>query len=155
LRAFDSLIHKSINAALEKQGVSLRRNTDLLRVAGARGEGSGVGWGRLLDRRGGVEVTVKSMEEGEYTKSYDEVIYAIGRTPMVSGLGIENLGGGVTVTGKGHIATDELQNTGVQGVHTHTRTHTHTHTHTHTPKHIHTQVLRGSMPSGMSVGTGS
>lgn len=102
LRSFDSLIHTTVNAALEKQGCSVQRHTDLVAVSGA-GES-------------GIKVTFKNAENGEQTQTFDEVIYAIGRTPAVAGLGLENLGGVLELTDRGHIRADGLQNTGLKGV---------------------------------------
>ncbi len=95
-------IHTTVNAALEKQGCSVQRHTDLVAVSGA-GES-------------GIKVTFKNAENGEQTQTFDEVIYAIGRTPAVAGLGLENLGGVLELTDRGHIRADGLQNTGLKGV---------------------------------------
>jgi glutathione reductase (NADPH) len=45
---------------------------------------------------------------------YDTLIYAIGRTPAVSGLGLDKIG--VKQNSRGHILVDEYQETGVAGV---------------------------------------
>lgn len=80
----------------------MQRGTDLTAVAGAGDAG--------------IAVTVNSAEHGEYTKTFGEVIYAIGRTPAVAELGLGSLGAALELTDRGHIRADGLQNTGVKGV---------------------------------------
>lgn len=53
-------------------------------------------------------------EESIKRTGYDTLIYAIGRSPAVSGLGLNEIG--VNQNSSGHIRVDEYQETGVAGV---------------------------------------
>lgn len=56
-----------------------------------------------------------TIDGAETTRTgYDTLIYAIGRSPAVSGLGLDHIG--VKQNSGGHILVDEYQETGVAGV---------------------------------------
>ena len=52
---------------------------------------------------------------GGAAKGYDELIWAIGRSPVTDRLGLDAIG--VALDANGHVAVDEWQDTGVPGVH--------------------------------------
>ena len=69
-----------------------------------------------VDKEADGTLTLSVCIEGAETQrsGYDTLIYAIGRSPAVSGLGLEEIG--VKQNTKGHIIVDEYQETGVPGV---------------------------------------
>ncbi|KAK4644585.1 Glutathione reductase [Podospora bellae-mahoneyi] len=106
LRSFDPMIQEKVTAEYERLGIHVHKRsltnkvekdekTGKLRLHynSSKGEGSN-GEGVLED--------------------VDHLIWAIGRTPAIEGLGLE--AAGVKTTEKGHIVVDEYQNTNVENV---------------------------------------
>ncbi len=52
---------------------------------------------------------------GDAVRGFDELIWATGRSPNTTGIGLESIG--VTLDAAGHVVTDEWQDTNVAGVH--------------------------------------
>ncbi len=103
LRTFDPLIQDTITAHYEKIGVRLHRESAVARVE------KDPATGRLTihyedDREGA----------GAELADVDHLIWAIGRTPLTAGIGLE--GAGVELGAAGHVVVDEYQNTSAEGV---------------------------------------
>ena len=98
LRDFDPEVSDFLDAAMQKQGITIHRNT------------SGVAKVEL-NAAGKKTVTTVS---GEILDDADIVLMAPGRVPNVDGLGLEQAG--VATTPKNYIVADEYQNTNVPGV---------------------------------------
>jgi glutathione reductase (NADPH) len=97
LRHFDAMLGEALCDEMSRQGIELAPNS--VPVALRRDDR-----GRLcLDR-----------EQGAPLADYDMVLWAIGRQPATSGLGLENIG--VKLDPRGNIHVDAYQNTSVPGV---------------------------------------
>ena len=57
-----------------------------------------------------------ALKGGGELAGYDEVIFAIGRTPVTGTLGLDKAGVELTSNGKGHIAVDDASRTSADGV---------------------------------------
>ncbi len=97
LRGFDAMIGQSTLKILRDDGVDV--------VTSAVPE--------ALSRRsdGSLELVVR---DGRRLGPFDTVIWAIGRGPLLDGLGLESTG--VKVDAKGYIPTDKFQVTNVEGI---------------------------------------
>jgi glutathione reductase (NADPH) len=93
---FDSMLGKSLMREMHATGIAI--HVSFLPAA--------------LKRHGGKKVVVA--EDGREYGDYDCVLWAIGRVPNTEELGLENAG--LTVDSGNFVATDEYQNTSVQGV---------------------------------------
>lgn len=100
LRSFDPMVQEAVTENYERLGVHLHKGSSQSKVE--KGED-----GRLTlhykDKNG----------EGEL-KDIDHLIWAIGRTPLTKGIGLEEAG--VELNEKGHIKVDEFQNTSVDNI---------------------------------------
>ena len=96
LTGFDTEMVEALSLQMQTRGIRLLRNAQ---VAAARG------------RPG--DVTLET-DVGAAYEGYDAVLWAIGRTPNSSGIGLENLG--VDCDEGGHVLVDAYQNTSVSGV---------------------------------------
>lgn len=101
LRTFDPLIQDAIFAEYERVGVHIHKNSSQSKVE--------------KDASGKLTLHYKDSTTGEGKLSaVDHLIWAIGRSPEVEGLGLEKAG--VKQNGKGQIITDEYQNTNVENI---------------------------------------
>lgn len=97
LRSFDSMLQRRLIEAMAEHGTEL--------VTGFTPE-------RLERRDGGLVLTA---EDGRTAPAVDAVLWAIGREPMVEGLGLDALG--VERLPTGHVRVDPYQDTNVDGLH--------------------------------------
>jgi glutathione reductase (NADPH) len=97
LRHFDSMLGEALTDEMSRQGIELRANEHPLALTRDT-------TGRLSLERSG----------GEPIAGYDAVLWAIGRSPAVAGLGLESVG--ITTNAEGHIPVDAFQNTAAAGI---------------------------------------
>jgi glutathione reductase (NADPH) len=97
LRSFDALLGEQLMAAMRASGIEIA--TGVVPRALARPEGS--------------TITVDAVD-GRRFEGFDEVLFAIGRTPLTPGLGLDNAG--VVCSSEGHIVVDRFQNTSTPGI---------------------------------------
>ena len=96
---FDPMITEVLNGELERTGVAMRTNSAEVSKLARAADGS-------------IDVTLAS---GETLSGVDCVLFAVGRTPVTTSLGLEATG--VTVEGAtGKIRVDDCQWTGVDGL---------------------------------------
>ena len=100
LRNFDPIIQEGVTKEYERLGVHLHKQSKPTKVE--------------KDSEGRLTVSYTD-SNGEGTLSgVDELIWAIGRTPSTSGIGLEEAG--IKLGPKGHIAVDQYQNTSVENI---------------------------------------
>jgi len=95
LRGFDEDVRRSLGEEMEKQGIALKTRTNVTAI-----EKSGEGLVVVTDAGERIEC--------------DQVLYATGRMPNTSGLGLEEVG--VALNKKGAIAVDEWSRTTVPNI---------------------------------------
>ena len=96
LRGFDDDLREFLTRGMESQGIVVETETDVARI----------------DRRdGALSVTLRNGEE----RLADVVMYATGRLPNTSGLGLE--AAGVDLGRKGEVVVDALSRSSVPGIH--------------------------------------
>ncbi|PBK87526.1 glutathione-disulfide reductase [Armillaria gallica] len=98
LRGFETDVVDVVEKYMQKSGVTLTKGAKVKRVEGQPGEGK--------------EKTVY-LDNGE-SFVVETVLWAVGRTPNTSGLGLEKVG--VKLDEKGNIVVDEYQQTNVPNV---------------------------------------
>jgi glutathione reductase (NADPH) len=99
LRTFDPMIQEKVVAEYERQGIHIHKQSSQSKV-----EDLGNGWKKLYYKD----------KDGEGSMEVDTLLWAIGRSPE-----LEKLNLGVTKVAqneKGHIKTDEFQNTNVDHI---------------------------------------
>jgi glutathione reductase (NADPH) len=96
LAGFDIELVEALSAQMQAHGIRIVRNT---RVTAARGKPGAV----TLETAEGVEHGV-----------YDALLWAVGRVPNSSGIGLESVG--VACDERGHVLVDAYQNTSVPGI---------------------------------------
>jgi glutathione reductase (NADPH) len=96
LREFDELISSTLTEQLQIEGIELHNHTQITQID------------KNEDGRFSLKTDNKELPD------VDAVIYAIGRSPATSGLGLDNAG--IELNARGFIPTDEYQNTNVNGV---------------------------------------
>lgn len=101
LRAFDPMIQDAVTAEYERLGVKLHKRSSQSKIEkdGATGK---------------LTVHYQDANGSGKLEGVDELIWAIGRTPEVEGLGLEEVG--IKQDAKGQIAADEYQNTNVENI---------------------------------------
>lgn len=97
LKHFDAMLQDELLTHLKSSGVEFLPETEPQRVL--RTDASGL---RVIDRN-------KVERDG-----FDTLLWAIGRTPTTTGLGLEALG--VTLDAYGHVVVDDYQNSSVEGL---------------------------------------
>ena len=97
LRDFDHSLQQALMREMEEDGIRIVRTATPERV-----------------QRDGDEYILHTAD-GRELDGYDQLLWAIGRRPAVSGIGLDALG--VATDDAGFIATDEWQQTNVAGVH--------------------------------------
>ncbi|TQS33020.1 hypothetical protein Golomagni_06650, partial [Golovinomyces magnicellulatus] len=101
LRSFDPMVQDSVTNEYERLGVNLHKESQATKVE--------------KDANGKLSVTYKDGEGKETTlHDVDHLIWAIGRTPVTSNIGLEEAG--VKLTDKGYVVVDEYQNTSVDNI---------------------------------------
>ncbi len=96
LRGFDDDLREFLTRGMERQGIVVETETDVVRI----------------DRRdGALSVTLRNGEE----RLADVVMYATGRLPNSSGLGLESAG--VDLGRKGEVVVDAFSRSSVPGIH--------------------------------------
>ncbi|KAH6610291.1 glutathione reductase [Trichoderma cornu-damae] len=101
LRHFDPMIQETVTNEYERLGVRLHRESQATRVD--------------RDANGKLSVTCRDADGGESTlRDVDHLIWAIGRTPLTGGIGLEEAG--VKLDDKGHVVVDDYQNTSADNI---------------------------------------
>lgn len=101
LRHFDPMIQETVTNEYERLGVHLHKRTNVSKVE--------------KDANGKLTVTYKDDSGNETSVSdVDHLIWAIGRTPVTRGIGLEEAG--VKLNEKGHVVVDEHQNSSVDNI---------------------------------------
>ncbi|QYT01112.1 Glutathione reductase [Trichoderma simmonsii] len=101
LRNFDPMIQETVTKEYERLGVNLHKQSQATKVEKAA--------------NGKLSVTYRDGEGNETTlHDVDHLIWAIGRTPLTSGIGLEEAG--VKLNQKGYIVVDDYQNTNVDNI---------------------------------------
>lgn len=108
LRTFDPIIKETLLKEMTGQGVKLvpRSNIEELKPIGPAPEGA-KGQGQPVSVRYTTDGTIKEEE-------FDVLLWAIGRSPNVEGLGLAEVG--VQLNSHGFILTDEYQNTTTENI---------------------------------------
>jgi len=96
LREFDPIVSDTLTEQLEVEGIKLHRKTQITQID--------------KNADGSLKLTSDNVDLPEV----DAVIYAIGRRPSNTGLGLEDVG--IKLDPRGFIETDEYQNTSVDGI---------------------------------------
>lgn len=99
LRTFDPMIQEKVLAEYERQGVHLHKSSSQTKV-----EDLGSGLKRLHYKDSTTSGETKTLD-------VDTLLWAIGRSPEIEGLGLDKTG--VKLNDKGHISVDEYQVTNV------------------------------------------
>lgn len=97
LREFDKVIQETLVEQMEAEGIMIHRRTQIT---------------ALNKTREGMFV-IKTNSDANIP-DVEAVIYAIGRAPITTGIGIENLE--INLDARGYIVTDEYQNTNVENI---------------------------------------
>ncbi|KAH7156997.1 hypothetical protein EDB81DRAFT_757397 [Dactylonectria macrodidyma] len=101
LRSFDPMVQESVTKEYERLGVNLHKRSQASKVE--------------KDANGKLTITYKDESGNEsVVTDVDHLIWAIGRTPETSGIGLEEAG--VKLRESGHIVVDEYQNTAVDNI---------------------------------------
>ncbi|KAH9907935.1 hypothetical protein F4778DRAFT_719703 [Xylariomycetidae sp. FL2044] len=101
LRTFDPMIQEGVTAEYERLGVHLHKESKQTKVE--------------KDPNTGKLTIYYSDSTGEgKLEGVDHLIWAVGRSPMTKGIGLEE--SGVKLTEKGHIVADDYQNTSVDNI---------------------------------------
>jgi glutathione reductase (NADPH) len=96
LRGFDPMLRTALLASMRESGMAIHTWCDIVRVEGAPGALHPV------------------LEDGTRLGPFDTLVWAIGRSPKTSGIGLQSIG--VALDAEGHVVVDDLQSTSVQGV---------------------------------------
>jgi len=97
LREFDDMIRETLVEQMESEDISIHRQTQIT--------------GIVKTSDGLLRISTNSEAE---IPDVDAVIYAIGRAPITTGMGIENLQ--IELDARGYIVTDEYQNTNMDNI---------------------------------------
>jgi len=96
LRGFEEMLFDNLSEAMKADGVTLE-----------------TGFTAAGIERVNNKLDVKA-ESGELLQGFDQVIFAIGRTPLTHNLGLEEAG--IEIDSRGYIPVDKFQQTNVEGV---------------------------------------
>ena len=96
LREFDKMLQETLVEQMEVEGIKIHRHTQITAINKTN---------QQLEIQTDSDTNIPAV---------DAVIYAIGRTPITSGIGLENVA--VELDQKGYIVTDEYQNTSVDNI---------------------------------------
>lgn len=100
LRSFDPMIQEVSVKEYERIGVKVHKKSQLTRVE--------------KDAAGNLAINFKEGEGEQSISDVDHLIWAVGRTPAVEGLGLDKAG--VKTNEKGYIEVDEYQNTSTENI---------------------------------------
>lgn len=101
LRHFDPMIQESVTNEYERLGVHLHKESQTTKIE--------------KDAKGKLTVTYTDAEGKESSVTdVDQLIWAVGRTPMTKDIGLEEAG--VKLTENGHVEVDEYQNSSVENI---------------------------------------
>ncbi len=98
LRSFDALLSEKLMHAMRATGIDIATGV----VA------------RALARPPGADTIAVDVVDGRRFEGFDQVLFAIGRTPLTAGIGLEQAG--VICSSEGHITVDRYQNTSTPGI---------------------------------------
>ena len=101
LRTFDPMVQDAIVAEYERLGVHLHKNSSQSKV-------------EKDEKTGKLTLHYKDSKGEGKLEDLDDLIWAIGRSPEVDGLGLDKAG--VKQNEKGQIIADEYQNTNVENI---------------------------------------
>lgn len=96
LRTFDPILQDTLTPWMEKTGINIHKQTNIVKVEGEKGK----------------TLTIHTDKGDKF--EVDALIWAIGRHANTEGLGLEDIG--VKLTEKGDVVVDEYQNTSVKGI---------------------------------------
>jgi len=96
LREFDEIISSTLTEQLQADGITLHNRTQITQI----------------DKQADGSLALTT--DNKPLPDVDAVIYAVGRSPANSGLGLEQVG--VELDARGFIVTDEYQNTSVDNI---------------------------------------
>jgi len=97
LREFDPIIRETLVQQMQEEGITIHRQTQITTLS--------------KNSNGQFEISTNSNAE---IPDMDAVIYAIGRSPITTGLGIESIE--LELDARGYIVTDEYQNSSVDNI---------------------------------------
>ncbi|PHS14891.1 MAG: glutathione-disulfide reductase [Kangiella sp.] len=97
LREFDPIIRETLVEQMQEEGITIHRRTQITQL--------------VKNDKDQIEIATNSNAD---IPNMDAVIYAIGRSPITTGLGIENIE--LELDARGYIITDEYQNTSIENV---------------------------------------
>ncbi|KAK1251150.1 hypothetical protein MKX07_005705 [Trichoderma sp. CBMAI-0711] len=101
LRHFDPMIQETVTKEYERLGVHLHKQSQATKIE--------------KDANGKLSVTYRDADGNESTvHEVDHLIWAVGRTPLTKGIGLEEAG--VKLNEKGYIVVDDYQNTSVDNI---------------------------------------
>ncbi|HVW30229.1 MAG TPA: glutathione-disulfide reductase [Polyangiaceae bacterium] len=96
IRGFDAMLRAELVQHMRDSGMEVRLWREATRVDGMPSE------------------LVIEMKDGDRVGPFDCIVWAIGRSPRTSGIGLENTG--VVLDAEGHVVVDDLQSTAAPGV---------------------------------------
>jgi glutathione reductase (NADPH) len=99
LRSFDPIIYETLTKEYERLGVKIHKRSGITKV-------------EKDDKTGKITVHHTDLNGKGTPEEVDTLIWAIGRSPEVEGLGLEKLG--IKQSERGHIIVDEYQNTNLE-----------------------------------------
>ncbi|KAI3393481.1 hypothetical protein diail_4202 [Diaporthe ilicicola] len=100
LRNFDPIVQEGVTAEYERLGVHLHKGSSQSKVE--------------KDSSGKLSLHYKDKSGEGVLKDIDHLIWAVGRTPLTDGIGLDKAG--VKLSEKGHIVVDEYQNTSADNI---------------------------------------
>jgi glutathione reductase (NADPH) len=101
LRAFDPMIQDTVTAEYERLGIKVHKRSSQSKI-------------EKDEKTGKLTVHYEDASGTGKLEDVDELIWAIGRTPEVEGLGLEKVG--IKQDAKGQIIVDDYQNTNVENI---------------------------------------
>lgn len=99
LREFDDMIRETLVEQMSVEGITIHRHTQITAIN--------------KNSQGQFDLEIDSNLDSSL-KDVDAVIYAIGRSPITAGIGIETVG--LELDARGYIVTDEYQNTNIDSI---------------------------------------
>jgi glutathione reductase (NADPH) len=100
LRTFDPIISENLTKEYERVGIKIHKRSGISKVE--------------KDEKTGQLTIYYTDSTGKGALEVDTLIWAIGRTPEVEGLGLEQVG--IKQDERGHIIADEYQNTNIENI---------------------------------------
>ncbi len=97
LREFDDMIRDTLVEQMQEEGIKIHRQTQITQI----------------DKNNDQQFVISTNSDAPIP-NIDAVIYAIGRSPITAGVGIENVE--LELDARGYIVTDEYQNTNIDNI---------------------------------------